>query len=160
MRKEFSEMLHQKMQTNKKIYLLTADLGYKMWDSIKRDYPNRFCNVGASEQLLVGAAIGLSYAGFVPIVYSITPFLLCRPFELLRTYVNYENINIKLIGSGRNKDYDHDGISHWATDDKDIVKLLYNIRGFHPENISELKEIFEKNIDSNLPVYINLKRKI
>jgi len=29
-----------------------------------------------------------------------------------------------LVGSGRNKDYIHDGISHWAEEDKKIMAIL------------------------------------
>lgn len=160
MRKEFADLLFDEMLINQDIYLLTADLGYKMWDRIKETFPDRFYNVGAAEQLLIGAGIGLSLSKKIPVVYSITPFLLCRPYELLRTYVNYENINIKLIGSGRNKDYSHDGISHWADDDLNILKPLENISSYHPNNILELKNIFKNTINNPHPVYINLKRNI
>ena len=35
---------------------------------------------------------------------------------IIRNYVNYEKIPVKLIGSGRDRDYEHDGISHWSDD--------------------------------------------
>jgi len=160
MRKEFAELLFEEMSNNPNIYLLTADLGYKMWDKIKENFPDRFYNVGAAEQLLIGAGIGLSLSKKIPVVYSITPFLLYRPYELLRTYINYENINIKLIGSGRDKDYDHDGISHWACDDKKILEPLENISVYHPADIAELTNTVKNYINSENPIYINLKRNI
>ena len=105
MRKEFASFLHGEMSCNEKIILLTGDLGYGLWDKIKIDYPDRFYNVMSSEQLMVGAATGLAMEGFIPLVYSITPFVLYRPFELLRNYLDHEQIPVKLIGGGRNKDY-------------------------------------------------------
>ena len=80
MRRCFADILYQHMARNKDIWVLTADLGYKMWDMIRDDYPKRFINVGASEQAMMGMAVGLALEGKVPIVYSITPFLLYRPF--------------------------------------------------------------------------------
>lgn len=158
MRKEFAEILFNEMTVNDKIFVLTADLGYKMWDKIKKEFPNRFINVGAAEQLLIGAGIGLSYTNHIPILYSITPFLLYRPFEMLRTYVNYEKINVKLIGSGRDKDYNHDGISHWANDDKKIMSNLSNIKCYYPSNYEELSNSVKEIINNNEPSYLNLRR--
>jgi transketolase len=93
MRKEFAEFLHGEMSYNEKIVLITGDLGYGLWDRIKIDYSDRFYNVMSSEQLMVGTAVGLAMEGFIPLVYSITPFVLYRPFELLRNYLDHEYIN-------------------------------------------------------------------
>ena len=127
MRRCFADILHQHMACNKDIWVITADLGYKMWDMIRDDYPQRFINAGASEQAMMGMAVGLALEGKIPVVYSITPFLLYRSFETLRNYVNHERIPVKLIGSGRGRDYAHDGFSHWAEEDRDIFKILSNI---------------------------------
>jgi transketolase len=82
--------------------------------------------------------------------------LIYRPFELLRTYVNYENIPIKLVGGGRNKDYLTLGFSHWAEDDVTILKNLQNIVIYKEESID--KDLFDKFIYSNTPNYMNLRR--
>ena len=119
MRKEFASFLHAEMALNEKLILLTGDLGYGLWDKIKIDYPDRFYNVMSSEQLMLGAAVGLATEGFIPIVYSITPFVLYRPFELLRNYLHHENISVKLVGGGRDRDYGYLGFSHWAKKDRD-----------------------------------------
>ena len=63
MRKQFSERLHHEMGIHKDIFLLTGDLGYGLWDRIRIDYPNRFYNVGSSEQLMMGMAAGLAGLG-------------------------------------------------------------------------------------------------
>ena len=64
--------------------------------------------------LMVGMGIGMAMEGKIPICYSMTPFVLYRPFELIRTYIDHENITVKLIGAGRDKDYDWLGFSHWV----------------------------------------------
>lgn len=154
MRRQFAEYLFQEMKTNNKIWLATGDLGYGLWDKIKNQFPERFINVGSAEQLLVDMAIGLKLSGKIPIVYSITPFFL-RAFESLRTYVNYERIGIKLVGSGRDQDYLHDGISHWAHDDELLLKGLNNIKLYKP---NELTNILDEFLYSENPAYLNLRR--
>ena len=100
MRKDFSELLHVEMAKNKDIVLLTGDLGYGLWDRIRIDYPDQFYNVGSSEQLMLGAATGLAMEKKIPVVYSITPFLLYRPFEIIRNYLDHDKIPVKLLRSG------------------------------------------------------------
>lgn len=156
MRRCFADIMHQKMASNKDIWIITADLGYKMWDMIQNDYPQRFLNTGASEQAMMGIAVGLALEGKIPVVYTITPFLLYRPFETLRNYVNNERVPVKLIGSGRGRDYVHDGFSHWAQEDREVLKILNNIEARWPEKNEELPILIEEMITRPVPYYLNL----
>ena len=156
MRKQFAEFLHDEMSLNEDIYVLTGDLGYGLWDKIKLDYPDRFINFLSSEQLMLGAACGMALEGKVPVVYSITPFLLYRPFEWIRNYLNNEKIPVKLVGGGRDKDYGYLGFSHWAEEDVKILSEFDNIKLYKPST-PEIK-IFKRMLYNNKPSYLNLKR--
>lgn len=158
MRKYFAEILHKHMQSNKNIWIITGDLGYKMWDQIRRDFPERFINVGAAEQAMVGIAVGLALEGKIPVVYSISTFLLYRPFETIRNYIDYEQIPVKLVGSGRDRDYAHDGISHWALEDRQIMKIFKNIKSYWPKNINEIPNLIKEMLETSKPYYLNLRR--
>ena len=158
MRKTFSKLIEDFIEKEPNAYFLTADLGFKFFDKILHKYPSRCYNVGAAEQFMVGAAVGLALEGKIPVCYSITPFLLYRPFEIIRNYLNEEKVAVKLIGSGRDKDYSHDGFSHWAEDDKKIMANFENIKTIHPASKEELESIFEENMYSKQACYINLKR--
>jgi transketolase len=157
MRKEFANFLKYEMENNEKIILITADIGYGILDELRIKFNERVINVGSSEMLMIGVAVGYYYNGYIPICYTITPFLLYRPFEMIRNYINYETLNIKLVGSGRDKDYIHDGITHWAEDDEKIISCCFeNIKIYKPEILS--KDIFKEFIDNTNPCYMNLKR--
>jgi transketolase len=158
MRRCFADLLHAKMTENKDIWVVTGDLGYKMWDQIRKDYGSRFINVGAAEQTMIGVGVGLALQGKIPFVFSITPFLLYRPFESIRNYINNEKIPVKLVSSGRDKDYLHDGFSHWAEEDKKVMAIFNNIQAHWPETNEELPAIVEEMIRQNLPYYLNLKK--
>lgn len=158
MRRTFAKLVFKEMYKNPNLYVVTADLGYKMWDMVRDAFPNRFFNVGAAEQLMIGVAIGLTLERKIVITYSITPFLLFRPAELIRTYINHENIPVKLVGSGRGKEYEHDGISHWATSDSTFVNLFKNIKSYRPCSIEELELNFLEFLYNNKPSYLNLRR--
>lgn len=153
-------LLYESMLVQQDVIVLTADLGFGLLDHIKTSFKDRFFNVGAAEQLLIGAAVGIADAGKIPVCYSMSSFILYRPFEFLRNYVSYEKIPIKLIGSGRDKDYHHDGISHWAHDDEVVLNALPNIQVYKPQSILQLENQWKDFLFSKQPAYLNLTRKI
>ena len=153
MRRKFAVDLYELMKKDKNIVLITADMGYGMFDKIRDDMPEQFYNVGAAEQAAVTIAIGLALSGKIPVVYTITPFLIFRPMEAIRLYIDHESIPVILVGAGRGQDYAHEGFSHDASD-HEIMKQYKNIQFIVPENEFDLKEI----IYSGKPTYLNLKR--
>jgi len=160
MRKECMNLLLAEMIDNADIFVLTADLGFGVLDQIKNSFPERFYNVGAAEQLMIGAGIGLAEQGKIPVCYSMSSFLLYRPFEFLRNYVNQEQVPVKFIGSRRDKDYSHDGFTQWAHDDEQVLAALPNIKIYKPKTVEELETIWPEFINSKEPSYLNLTRKI
>lgn len=158
MRAHFAHAIYSRMKKNKKIWVIVNDLGYKMWDKIRADFPDRFINVGAAEQAMIGVAVGLALSDKIPIVYSITSFLLYRPFETIRNYIHFEKIPVKLVGGGRQKDYSHDGFSHWSEEDREVLKIFKNIESEWPETNEQIPETVMRMIKSKKPWYLNLKR--
>lgn len=158
MRRTFFEELYKQMTLNDKIVALTGDLGYGGFDLIREHYPKRFINVGAAEQTMLDMAVGLAQDGKIPFCYSITPFLLYRPFETLRTYIDHEMINVKLIGSGRDRNYSHDGASHWAEDTQPILSCLPNIIQMWPDTKEEIPLLVRQMVANNKPTFISLVR--
>lgn len=158
MRKAFAQLLYNEMSSNPNIYLITGDLGYGLWDKIRDEYPDRFYNVGSSEMAMMGVAIGLAMEGKIPYVYSITPFAIYRPFEMIRNYLDHEKIPVNIVGGGRDKDYGYLGFSHWSHDDKKIMSVFPNIISSWPEDDDELSSSFLYSLDRQLSTYINLKR--
>lgn len=162
MRKQFSEILINEMSTERgqNIVLVTADMGYGLWDNIRQKFENtsRFYNVGSAEQLMIGVAAGLSLEGKIPICYSITPFILYRPFEFIRNYLNIEQLNIKIVGGGRDRDYGYLGFTHWAEEDINILDQLKNIKTFKPTTTDELESNSLELLYNNKPSYINLRK--
>lgn len=158
MRREFGKALLDHAIRNKNIILLTGDLGMGLWDEFQHLLPKQYINCGAAEQAMADMAVGLAYAGKIPFVYSITPFLLYRPFETLRTYINHEKLNVKLIGSGRDDDYSYNGFSHNAEDVQKILTLLGNIIQMWPKYKKDIPYIVNVAVTNNRPTFISLAR--
>lgn len=158
MRKDFAYLLAEKMRGSAGIFFLTGDLGFGLFERIFEEFPNRAFNCGASEQAMMDMAVGLSYEGKIPVVYSITPFLLYRPFETIRTYIDHEKLKVILVGSGRDRDYEHDNYSHWAEDASKILDTLPNIDQYYPIDSHGLVKSWSSILQSDKPSFLSLKR--
>ena len=74
MRTAFVETLTALAREDRRIFLLTADLGWSVLEPFARSFPERFLNVGVAEANMLGIATGLAMAGYVPFAYSIATF--------------------------------------------------------------------------------------
>lgn len=158
MRGYFAGHLYNQMIENKDIYVISGDLGYGLWDKVRDDFPDRFYNIGAAEQAGAGVCIGLALSGKKPFFFSITTFALYRPFEMWRLYASHERIPVRIIGSGRDQDYEHDGISHWSMDAKQILSTLPRIKQYWPNEKEEIAGVVEKMVNIQEPSFISLRR--
>lgn len=102
LRKEFWELILEIAKKDKDVIVLTGDLGYSFYEKFKLELPEQFINCGCAEQNMVGVAAGLARAGKKPYVYSNSIFLSSRAHEFIRDDIAYQNLNVKLIGTGAN----------------------------------------------------------
>jgi len=91
-------------------------------------------------------------------VYSITPFLIYRPFETLRTYIHNEDIPVRLVAAGRGEDYEIDGISHQSNDVRKILDCLPDIEQHFPMDKKEIPNLVSKMVKVNTAQFISLRR--
>ncbi len=156
MRGWFAYELYQQMTKNPNIFLVCIDLGYKTFVQHFRDFPDRCINTGAAEASALGLAIGLTLEGKIPYVYTITSFYL-RAAETIGLYLHGEQAPVKLVGSGRDNDYLHDGPSHNADLAQAFLGSL-NILKFYPNLKEDVPGYMKTIIKNGKPCFISLKR--
>lgn len=154
----FGFELYKTMAKDENVWLVTGDLGYGLFDAHREDFPDRFINTGAAEQAMMGIAVGLALKGKKVFVYSITPFLLRRPYETIKLYLDHEKIPVILVGGGRDKDYAHDGISHDASDTAVLLATFPNIYQYWPEDKAEVPDMVSRLLESDTAAFISLTR--
>jgi len=154
MRRKFGKIINELAKKDKKIVLLVGDIGYGIFDDFRRDNPKRFFNLGICEQSIISFASGLSLEGFKPWVYTITPFLIERPFEQIKLDIDQQKANVKLIGFA---DYPTLGPSHSELNGIKLMKLFKNIRSYFPKNSAETEKITKKISKITGPCFVSLK---
>lgn len=156
MRNSFVDALVQMAQNDPRLVLLTADLGYTVLEPFAERFPQRFYNVGISEQNMVGMATGLAEAGFIPYVYSIASFMALRPYEFIRLGPAHHRLPVRIVGVGGGFDYGHNGISHYALEDLGIMRMLPEIAVVAPSDCRQAHAAVLATRDFPGPVYYRL----
>ena len=85
--------------------------------------------MGLTEQSITSIAAGLAIEGLKPVVYSLTPFLLERPFEQIKIDIDEQCLPVMLVG---NADYPTHGPTHRPLNAEGLVGLFKNIMGYFP----------------------------
>ena len=154
MRRRFGEIITQLADENENIFVIVGDIGYRIFDDFRDKYPERFINMGICEQSLIGFASGLALEGFKPWVYTITPFLIERPFEQIKLDIDQQKANVKLVGFA---DYPSLGPSHSELNAKKLMQLFKNVKSFFPKNSMETEKAIYKCYKKIGPTFISLK---
>jgi transketolase len=155
MRHEFGKFMVEIAEKDDKVILIVGDIGFAIFDDFRKKFPNRFFNLGICEQSIIGAAAGMALEGLKPYVYTITPFLIERPFEQIKLDVDEQNVNVKLVGYA---DYPGQGPTHAELDGQYLMKVFKNIKSYFPKTSGEAREAMMKSYNSPSPAFISLKQ--
>ncbi len=158
MRSAFFKTLEDHAHRDENIFVLTADLGFKLFDGIKNRCPERFYDVGIAEANMVGIAAGLALCGKSVYCYSIIPFLVMRAYEQIRIDAAYHNSDIKLVGVGGGFTYGLEGFTHFGLEDLSLMRSLPNMTVVVPADPFEARCLAQACQEHKGPMYIRLGR--
>ena len=145
-------------ESDKDIVLLTADLGYGVFEEFESKFPGQFFNVGVAEQNMTGIAAGLALEGKKVITYSIGNFPTLRCLEQIRNDVCYHELNVTIIAAGGGFSYGQLGMSHHATEDISIMRSLPNTTVVVPSTPWEAAEAIDALIKNQGVGYLRLDK--
>ena len=154
MRRTFGKIISELADEDEKIFVVVGDIGYRVFDEFREKHPNRFINMGICEQSIISVCSGMALEGLKPWVYTITPFLIERPFEQVKLDIDQQNVNVKLVGFA---DYPTLGPSHAELNGEKLMELFKNIDSFFPKNSDETETAVYQSYKKNTPTFISLK---
>jgi len=134
-RDTYVQTLDQLIRENEKTMVLEADLmKSSSTDSLFKKYPNQCVNFGISEANMIGAAAGMSKAGFLPFAHSFAPFITRRPLDQLYMSVAYSNNSLFVYASDAGIFSQRNGGTHTTNEDLAIATSMPNCMVFSPSD--------------------------
>lgn len=146
--------LHEIAKENDKLFVCTPDVGMSLIE-FKNEFPDRYVDVGIAEQDCIGVAAGLALEGNIPVVMGMLPFLSMRACEQVRTAVCYQNLPVRIIGTGGGLT-SGGGSTHNAMEDLAILKAMVNMTVMSIGDPNMIRDILKLSMEYDGPMYIRL----
>ena len=158
-RAAYGHVLKTEVYKNPNVVVLEADLGNATKsNAFKEVAPERYFNMGISEQDLIGTAAGFAAARKIPLASTFAVFATGRAFEQVRNSVCYPKLNVKICATHAGLTVGADGGSHQAIEDISLMRTLPNMTVINPADAKEAEAAVLAAIDYQGPVYIRLGR--
>jgi transketolase len=141
------------------VVVLDADLsGSTNTGKFGKAFPERFFNIGISEQDMMGTAAGLSLTGKLPFASTFAIFATGRAWEQIRQTICYSNLNVKIVATHGGITVGEDGASHQAIEDLALMRVLPNMTIIVPADAIETERVIEVIAEEYGPTYVRLGR--
>jgi len=141
-------------QKSNKVWALTADTGGAL-KQFKKDFADRYIDVGVAEQNLAGIAAGLALEGNIPFIFGMIPFMVMRACEQNRTAICYQDLPVRFIGTGGGLT-SGGGSTHNAMEDIAIMKSLVNMTVLSIGDPNMVRDIMLLSMTYPHPLYLRL----
>ena len=158
-RQSYGEKLAELGEKNKDIVVLDADLSGATKTSIfAKKFPDRFFDMGISEQDMMSTAAGLSTFGKIPFASTFAMFACGRAYDQIRNSIAYPHLNVKICASHAGVTVGEDGATHQMLEDFGIMKIIPNMMVMCTSDDVETKWAVEEITKIKEPVYLRLCR--
>ena len=159
MRNAFADEITKQARHNKRIVLLSGDIGNRLFNEYKAECPDRFYNCGVAESNMVGMAAGLAMSGLRPICYTITPFITYRCMEQIRVDLCYHCVPVVIVGTGSGLSYASLGATHHSCEEIGMLRLLPELAVLAPADQMEVRACLKAALNYDKPVYMRIGKK-
>lgn len=158
-RQSYGEALAELGEKNENIVVLDADLSESTKTCIfAKKFPNRFFEIGISEQDMLSTAAGLASSGLVPYASSFAVFATGRAYDQIRNSICYPKLNVKICASHAGVTVGEDGATHQMLEDINLMRGLPNMTVMSTSDDTQTKWAVEEISKINGPVYLRLGR--
>lgn len=136
-----------------------SDIGYSTYSYLFGDrYPERYFNFGIAEVSTMAAAAGMANNGRTVFVAGYGVFLTMRALEVVRSFVCYPHLNVKILSSHGGVTAAIDGVTHQATEDIAFMTTLPEMKVLCPCDTVSAKAAFDIALETPGPVFVRLMR--
>ena len=158
-RQSYGEALAELGDKNKNIVVLDADLSESTKTCIfAKRFPNRFFEMGISEQDMLGAAAGLASSGLTAYASTFAVFATGRAYDQIRNSICYPKLNVKICATHAGVTVGEDGATHQMLEDINLMRGLPNMMVMSTSDDIQTKWAVEEISKIDGPVYLRLGR--
>ena len=158
-RESYGKALVELGRENEHVVVLDADLSTATKTSLfKKEFPNRFIDMGIAEQNMLGVAAGLSTCGKIPYVSTFAVFATGRAYDQVRNSICYPNLNVKICATHAGVTVGEDGATHQMLEDISLMRTLPNMHVICTSDDTQTKWAVNEISKINGPVYLRLCR--
>lgn len=159
MRNAFADEILALARQDPRVVLLSADIGNRLFDKLKAEFPDRFYNCGVAEANMIGVAAGMAQSGLRPFCYTITPFITYRCMEQIRVDLCYHDLPVTVVGTGSGLSYANLGGTHHSCEEMGMLRLLPGLTVAAPADGPELRALLRESLRQEGPVYFRIGKK-
>ena len=159
-RDAFFYEIYKQVRKGEDIVIVSADIGAPSLDKFRRDFPNRFINVGIAEQNLIAVASGLQLSGKKVVAYGLNPFPVTRAFDQIRNLMASLQIPITLTALNAGTCSADAGYTHMPIENIAMVRSLKNISIINPSDEIMVKGLVQEIIQNPKPRYVQFDKSI
>jgi transketolase len=157
MRAQMGVTIGSLMDADPRLAVVLADISVGYFGAAAASHPHRVIKAGIMEQTAVSLAAGLALEGFIPVVHSIAPFVVERPFEQIKDDFCYQRLGGNFISIGASYDYGTDGMTHYGMGDVPILRTLPGMEIVVPGTAAEFDALFRERYADGAPTYFRLQ---
>lgn len=158
-RSGFGAGLHELGKKNSKVVALCADLtGSLKMDAFKKEFPERFYQIGIAEANMMGLAAGMAISGKIPFTGTFANFSTGRVYDQIRQSIAYSDKNVKICASHAGLTLGEDGATHQILEDIGMMKMLPGMTVIVPCDFEQTKQATIALGDHVGPTYLRFGR--
>ncbi len=160
-RSGFGVGLHELGKQNPNVVALCADLiGSLKMDAFKKEFPDRFFQIGIAEANMMGIAAGLTIGGKIPFTGTFANFSTGRVYDQIRQSIAYSDKNVKICASHAGLTLGEDGATHQILEDVGMMKMLPGMTVIVPCDYAQTKAATLALGDHIGPTYLRFGRPV
>lgn len=158
-RESYGKKLVELGKENKDIVVLDADLATATKTELfKKEFPDRFFDMGIAEQDMLSTAAGMATCGKIPFASTFAVFAAGRAYDQIRNSICYPKLNVKICATHSGISVGEDGATHQMIEDIGLMRGLPNMTVLSVSDDIETKWAVEEILKIDGPVYLRLGR--
>jgi transketolase len=144
---------------DERVVVFSADLAESVraeW--FKKEFPERFIEVGVAEQNMATVAAGMAAYGKIPFITSYAAFSPGRNYEQIRTTIALNDVPVKVCGMHAGVSVGPDGATHQMLEDIALMRALPNMVVIVPADAEEGRKATYAAAFTGKPAYLRFGR--